>query len=400
MPALSVALLTRRLSPSCYGRLIIAQSLGFTVSTFTEYGFRWTGSRAVAENPTGANLGLLVSAINAAKLLIAAPCALLIPISMLCIPSVSGYPLLVTGGYIWGVLQGLALQWYFMGRERLRAYLSVDTLMRACAVAFILALIHDDRDVSKVLLIQVACTLCLFIWAIRRVGVDLKLVIPSKHAIVEVMRDGGTLFLQQLARYSTGTVNIAILGMVSSPAHVGFFGCADKLVRYLSSLSAPITQFVYPKISRKAAASSHQRATRLANLAGGISVAIGAGVSVIVFAIPKLIILLLYGKRMLPALPALRILAIFPLLNAMTTSIVYYWLLPLRMERSSLRVLVVAGIINILSIALLGKVWNETGAAAAVTITEIITLLGYLLAMRSTKASESNKFNTLTKEAI
>jgi PST family polysaccharide transporter len=387
LPAVNVALLTRRLSPTSYGLLIIAQSLGLTVGSITEYGFRWTGARAVAESAVGSTLGPLVSSINAAKILIASACSILIPVYLLCIRSISGHVWLVVGGYIWGVVQGCDLQWYFLGRERLRGYLAVDVVMRALATGLIATLIRGDRDVSKVLLIQAICTLGVLVWAMQRVTAEVGLARPTKKGITEAMRDGGTLFLQNVARYATSTVNVAVLGMVASPAEVGFFGSADKLVRYLSFLNVPITQVVYPKISKNVGQAGRQ-ANRLARLAGTISLIMAAIITAALFIMPRTIIRTLYGAKMLPALSSLRVLAIFPVLNSLTTSLVYYWLLPQRMERTSLRVMVIAGIINVIGVTALGRVWHQTGAATAVVLTEAITLILYLLALRSIGVSE------------
>jgi PST family polysaccharide transporter len=401
LPAVNVALLTRKLSASCYGLLIIAQSLGYTVGTITEFGFRWTGARAVAASVVGPSLAPLVSSINATKLLIAAACSALIPVYLLCIHSLSGHVTLVAGGYIWGVMQGFDLQWYFLGQERLRGYVAVDTLSRALATFLIVLLIRRDGDVAKVLPIQAVCTLGLLMWGMRQVTVEVGFAKPTRKGITEAMRDGGTLFLQNLARWATGNVNVAVLGMVASPAQVGYFGSADKLVRYLSSLNVPITQIVYPKITRNMASARGVAANRLAAQAGAITVLMAVAISTVIFVMPRTIIQVLYGAKMQPAWSTLRVLAIFPVLNAFATSFVYYWLLPRRMERTSLRVLAVAGFVNIVTVACLGGIWKQRGAATAVILTEALTVILYLLAMRSIRAKENRRVETvvLAKEA-
>jgi PST family polysaccharide transporter len=398
LPALTVALLTRRFNPSTYGRLIIAQSLGLTVSTFAEYGFQWTGSRAVAERALDEDLGSVVVSVGAAKLLIAAACVVLVPIYAVLIPAMSGYVWLVFSGYIWGVIQGTDFQWYFMGREKLRGYLTVDSLLRALAVLLILLTIRDDRDVSKVLVIQSACTLVLSLWAAWRVAREVRLVRPTRTGVMEALRDGRTLFFQRLAGYAASSVNVALLGIVATPAAVGFFGSADKIVRYSSSLNVPVTQILYPKISRTMATAGGD-VTRLARLAGGVSLAMACIVSLAIFTMPRTIILVLFGPKMLPALPTLRILAVFPILNSLTSSLLFYWILPKRMESVSLRVIVCSGVVNIVSIVLFGRVWHQAGAGAAVVLTEAVTLAGYLLALRlsSTREFRSSKFTPLAE---
>ena len=382
VPAVNVAILTRRLTPSCYGRLVIAQSLGYTVAMFTEYGFQWTGARAIAERAAGETLGPLVSSIAAAKLFIAFCCAILIPLYLLCIRSMSGQITLILGGFIWGVIQGNDLQWYFLGRERLRSYLTIDSVMRVAAAVLILSFIHSDHDVGRVLLLQSACTLVLLTWAGRRMATEVGIVRPHLKQITAIMRDGGTLFLQRLARYGSSTANTAVLGIVAPPTDVAFFGVAEKLVRYLSSLTVPLTQVIYPKLSRKAAQGGESAVKRLAILGGVLSLIVGSVASLLVFGMPRQIIMTLYGWRMLPALLPLKILAVFPILNSLTSSLVFYWLLPKRMERLSLYVLVMSGIVNVAAVALLGRMWKSSGAATAVVLTEAIALIGYAVLLR------------------
>ena len=86
---------------------------------------------------------------------------------------------------------------------------------------------------------------------------------------------------------------------------------------------------------------------------------------------------------MLSALPALRILAIFPVLNSLSTSLLFYWLIPNKAESLSLRVIGITGVINVFSIAFLGGAAHSSGAAVAVILTEFATLVGYLIIVRS-----------------
>ena len=55
---------------------------------------------------------------------------LLIPIYALFIPDMSKDLALVLTGYFWGVIQGNGLDWYFLGKQNLQAYLTIDSVMR------------------------------------------------------------------------------------------------------------------------------------------------------------------------------------------------------------------------------------------------------------------------------
>jgi hypothetical protein len=52
------------------------------------------------------------------------------------------------------------------------------------------------------------------------------------------------------------------------------------------------------------------------------------------------------------------------------------------MEAKSLRAMAVAGVVNLISVSVLGRLWSGPGAASAVILTEVTTLALYLNALR------------------
>jgi PST family polysaccharide transporter len=176
-----------------------------------------------------------------------------------------------------------------------------------------------------------------------------------------VFRSGESLY---------GVGNAFILGLFVSPVQVGYFASAEKISRAMFGLLNPIRETLYPRLSNMVNRSPKD-ALRLARtgvtvmMSGGVL--LGAGV----FLLAPVLIRLLVGQAFTPAVAVLRILSVLPVLLAVTQSAGMQWLIPLGRDADVNRVILQAGVLNVVLAVWLAPRFAQTGMAWSVVCAEM-----------------------------
>jgi PST family polysaccharide transporter len=135
-------------------------------------------------------------------------------------------------------------------------------------------------------------------------------------------------------------------------------------------LMNPVNQALYPRLSHLAVHNPKEGSQLLkinALLVGGGGLLLGVGVF---FAAPLLVRILL-GREMAPAVPVLRFLAVLPPLIGMNTVLSTQWMAPLGMDSTLNRIICGAGLLNILLACTLAPAYRQMGMAFAVVCAEL-----------------------------
>jgi len=135
----------------------------------------------------------------------------------------------------------------------------------------------------------------------------------------------------------------------------------------------PINQAIYPRISHKfdvRFSDGVALAKKALRWQGGIGIAITA----VILASSHLVIPILFGDAYMPAVSVLRWLAPIPLFLGLAGVFANLILLPLRYDATHVRMVMSAAALNVAIIVPLSASWGASGAAIAVSVTELFVL--------------------------
>ncbi len=152
---------------------------------------------------------------------------------------------------------------------------------------------------------------------------------------------------------------------------VGYFASAEKVSRAAFGLLNPIRETLYPRISHIISQSPF-RAAQLARIGAAVSISGGVllGLSLLIFA-PWLVAVVL-GPGFAEAVPVLRILSVLPPLLAITHSVGLQWLLPSGRDVEVNRIILSAGLLNLILAVVLAPHFAQVGMALAVVCAETL----------------------------
>ena len=382
VPLLTVPYLTRVLQPTGWGLFGFAQSFGLSLGVVAEYGFWLSASREVARHRDDRDkLSTIVAGVMGAKGMLAVGAMVIGLLLQPIIPLFRQHPQLLWAAVFWSISQGYNMLWYYQGREQIWRMASFDILFKASALATIFLWVKGPGDEAKALALGAAgwflSAVVTGAIAYREVGFRRPTLALSWNAL----RMGWSMFLFRAAftLYTSG--NGFILGLFAQPAQVGYYAGAEKISKGLLTPLSPLSQAVFPRVSYLAV-HSRDRAARVAKLSMIVMGLGGIVLGAVAFFFAPLIIRIVLGPGFQPAVPVLRLLAGLVPAMALSLALGIQWMLPLGLDAAFNRIILGAGILNIVLAVILAPVYGQLGMACSVLTCEVFVTVGMYIALR------------------
>jgi PST family polysaccharide transporter len=371
-PLVTVPYLARVLGPYQWGMVALAQALGLYLSMVVDFGFQLSATRRVARvRHDDDQVAYIMSGVLGAKLILAGVCIAAIYLAQIFVPAFQQQGAILWAGAVSGVGQGFSMLWYYQGLENMRVAAAAEVSGKAIACLGIFLFVHRPGDAWIVLALQCLCYtgVALFQWATAHRQV--RFLRPSREATWQAMRDSAAMFLFRSSVSLYTTANALILGAICTPLAVGFYSGAERLTRAALSLLTPVSQSLYPRISRLVITDA-RKALRLTRISLGVMTLGGSVMAIGVAIAAPLIIRLLLGAGYEQAVPVLRVLALLIPATAASTVLGIQWMLPLGMEGAYNVIVISAGLVNLALSLCWASRWQQVGMAWAVVATEYL----------------------------
>jgi PST family polysaccharide transporter len=382
-PLATVPYLARVLGPVHWGLVAFAQALGLYLSMVVEFGFNLSATRRIARSRDDKEqIEQIVAGVMGAKVFLAILCVAATLLCQLFVTSFQQYSIILWAGALSGIGQGFSMLWFYQGMERMKVPAAMDMLGKALAAVGIFIFVHSRQDAWKVLGLQ-----CLCYWGVTVILLvityhEFRFRWPNIQIIRRSLRDSAAMFLFRSSVSLYTTANALILGAVSTPLSVGFFSGAERLVKALANLLTPLTQSLYPRLNRllvtdRAGAISLARVSLVVMTLSGLCGCLGT----LIFA--PLITHVVLGPGYGAAIPVMRVLSLLLPAVAVSTVLGIQWMLPLGMDAVYNKIIIFAGLLNLVLALCWASRWQQMGMACAVVVSEyVVTIVVCVLLVR------------------
>jgi len=201
---------------------------------------------------------------------------------------------------------------------------------------------------------------------------------PGFNQLKHQLKEGWYIFISTVAISLYTISNTFILGLFTNNTIVGYYSAAEKLVKAIQGLLRPVSQTVYPYISRLVSESKERGIKFIRKITlfiGGISFVI----SFFIFLFASLIVSIILGDKYTESVPVLRILSFLPFIIALSNIFGIQTMLTFDYKRAFSRILVSASIINIVLAFILVPRYQHIGISVSVLISEIFVTVSMFL---------------------
>jgi len=401
IPLVSIPYLARVLGPSGWGTVAFIAAMAELLVICIEFGFNISATREIARNRDNPKAcGKVMAGVLGAQACLAATGILLAILASRFLPLASDRPELLAAGLVYAVAQGFAPLWFFQGLEQMRLSAALELSGKLAALVGLFLFVHSPADDWKVLaLTAVAPALSTAVGlalAYRTIPVEL----PSLQLVRTAMVMGAPMFLFRSAESLYGVGNVFLLGLFATPEIVGYFAAAEKIAKAAFGLLNPIREAIFPRLSHLAMRGGEEAAGPLARLGAAVMISGGAALGAALFLFAPLATKLLLGGEFAPAVDALRILAVLPLLLAITYSVGFQWLLPFGKDAMINQIILAAGLMNVALSFLLARPFQHIGMAWAVVASEAFVSISMVTVVVRTSGNWSSPSPVQTGELL
>jgi len=394
LPLITLPYLVRILGPEKFGLIAFAQSLIVYFLVLTNYGFNLSATREISINrEKEEKVSEIFSSVMIIKFLFGVLSFVILILMLFFIPKFGSNWLIYI--FSFGIILGNILfpVWFFQGMEKMKYITIVNIVAKTFFTICIFIFIKEMNDYLYVPLINslgylVAGGVSLIIVF---KNFKLKFILPTIKTIKYQLKEGWHIFISTAAVTLYTTSNTFILGIFTNNTIVGYYSAGEKIVKAAQKLLVPISQTVYPYIS-KLASESKERALGFIRKLTKI-VGIGSFiVSFFIFIFASPIVNIILGEQYQQSVIVLKILAFLPFIITLSNVFGTQTMINFNLKKDLSRILISAGILNIILSLSLTPFYKHIGISISCLITEIFVTLSLLFYLNRKGIKVFNNF--------
>jgi PST family polysaccharide transporter len=386
LPLITLPYLVRVLGPEKYGLVSFAQAFVTYFMILTDYGFNLSATREISINRDNkkkvSEIFSSVMTIKAGLLIVS---FMLMSIIVFSFGKFSrDWPIYyLTFGMVLG--QFLFPVWFFQGMERMKYITVLNITAKLIFTVAIFVFVHHMEDFLYVPLLNTLGYIIagiLSLWLIFR-DFNISFNPPSLSDIKHHLKEGWDIFLTTIAVSLYTTSNTFILGLFTNNTIVGYYTGAEKIVKAVQGLLAPISQTIYPYIS-KLVSESKERAIKFIKK---LVIIIGTGsfilsLFILIFASP--IVNIILGNQYHQSIIVLQILSFLPFIIGLSDILGIQTMLAFNMKSEFLKVIGRLSIVSVILFLILTPLFKQIGTAISWFLTEtFITIYMFIILNRN-----------------
>jgi PST family polysaccharide transporter len=385
LPLITLPYLARALGPEKFGLIAFSQAFIWYFMILTDYGFNLSATREIAiyrENKE--KVSEIFSSVMIIKFFLF---LLALGIMSAIIFAFEKFRqdwemYYLTFGMVLG--QVLFPVWFFQGMERMKYITFLNILSKLIFTIAIFIFVRKVEDYLYVPLLNslgfmVAGVLGLWI-ALKDFGIEFK--IPSWKEIKYQLKEGWYIFISTVAISLYTISNTFILGLFANNTIVGYYSAAEKTIKAIQGLSNPISQTIYPYVSKlmhESRESGIKFLRKVTFLIGGFNLALS--LSIFIFA--DLIVKIVLGAQYTESVIVLKILAFLPFIIGLSNVFGIQTMLTLNFKKAFSKILISASFLNLVLAFILVPSLKHVGISISVLISEIFVTLSMFIFLRS-----------------
>jgi PST family polysaccharide transporter len=384
IPLLTLPVVTRALGPSLYGLLATIGAYAGYVGLVMSFGFGYTAPRSIAklrDDPRA--LSSEVSKIVFAQLTLGVVGAAVFLFILPLLPYSSDHRLISIALLTQVFAGAMNPGWFFIGLERMRDSVLVQILCRGLAAIVVILAVRSPSDLD--LYVGANCAGAILSAALSfavLTGYGVRLRVPQLRHVLSTIRESAQLFFSTLAINLYTSTNVIVVTLVLGPAGAGAFALAERVTQAASGLIGPVITAVYPFVCRIAGRSETEEELSTRRLFFQAIMLLSALCSTSLFCLAPYIVSFLAGGAFDQAILVVRLMALVPVLVALSNILGIQTMLPLNMDRHVTSILTAAAIIGLTGLYGFTKLYGLVGAGLSILLVQSFVTFTMIIILR------------------
>lgn len=395
VPLITMPYIIRVIGLEYFGLVSLAQTIAMYFKIGADYGWSILGVQYIARVQQDAQKkSEVVSNIFFIQFVLSTLGFILLALLTFFIGDLRSEWQVLFAAYIFVPANMMIAPWFFVGMEKVKFLNIVNLAGRLVYLALIFTLL---RDKSQYVLVPLLNSLSLMIGGLLGIFVivrqfRVRLVIPKISTVKKYLIDGWPIFLSYFATNLYRNMNILILALFTSKEMVGIFSAADKVVKIAQRTFEPITQTLYPYISR-IKVESQQRAKRAIKYLTFIMGLLGGTTMLLIIGFAPWIIYIIVDQHSPLGTQILQIGSAVILFGVLNYVLGIIYMTNFGMKKQFSNSVILTGFVNLAVCFLLSYQFKATGAMISFAFSE-----GFLMILFIYHIDRHNK--ALSRKAV
>lgn len=366
LPLITYPYLIRVLGKETYGLIVFAQAVIGYLLIFVGYGFNISATKEISiHRDNKEKLSEIISSVLIIKGAFLVLSMGILVLALWFIPQAKGYHALFYLTMWMCIYDVLFPIWYFQGIEKMKYITYLTLISRLFFLAMIFLLIKSPDDYLRMPIINgigalLAGVASLYIiFGSHKIKFKTQTLATLKHYFFE----STPLFLSNLSVKLYVSTNKVILGAFLGMAEVAYYDLGEKVTSILKIPQSILSQTLFPKINKDKNVNFIKKAFKY-------SILLNIAILIFTLAFSKIIVTVLGGPEMLPAIWILNILVLSVPVIAMSNIFGIQILIPFGQTRLFSKIIISSGLVYLLQILLVWTLWEiNIYSVSMVTVT-------------------------------
>lgn len=254
LPLILLPYLVRVLGIENFGLLAFASATIAFLRGVVAYGFDLSAPQQIATNrENDSKVAEIFSSIMAVKYLLVFFTFIVLCILLLTINKFGQHweLFLLTFLIVFG--DALFPTWYFQGMEKMKFITYLRIGYKSLFVLLVIVFVKEPSDLILVPLFDGLGAILAGIIAVYIVHTRFrtKFIMPKLENIIDQFKQGWHLFLSKMTVHFYTSINILVLGLMTSNMLVGYYSVSMKIYGAIRGLIAPVNQVLLPYLSKR-----------------------------------------------------------------------------------------------------------------------------------------------------
>ncbi|MDE6096955.1 MAG: oligosaccharide flippase family protein [Muribaculaceae bacterium] len=251
IPLVTLPYLIKTIGMDYYGVYSIVYVLIQYVILICAYGFNFSTTKQISLNRNDINqVNKIVNATILSRLLLAFSSFLIVFLfTWIYYPKDYSIMLLYGSGMVIGDV--INPTWLFQGMEKMKFMTVINFISKVVFTLAVFVFIKDDHAYIYITLLNslgfLTAGIISYVFAYKYF--NLKIFISTVSDIKEQFGNGWFIFLSTLSMNLYRNANIFILSLFVSPALIGIYSAAEKVIKAIQAINSPIANALFPHIS-------------------------------------------------------------------------------------------------------------------------------------------------------
>ena len=270
--------------------------------------------------------------------------------------------------------------WFFQGMERMKYITYINIASRLLFTIAIFIFIKERSDFFIVPLLNSIGIILGGVYSIYFIKTNFKIsfTFQKNSTLSYHLKESTHIFISKIAISFYTISTTFILGIFTNNTMVGYFAAADKIIQAFKGLMGPVSQSIYPFVTKKIHESKEDGLKFIRKVTYYTALFTGF-VSLCIFIFADLLVNLILGTEYRNSIILVRIMALLPFMIGLSNIFGIQTMLGFGRKRPFSQILVAGSILNLVLSFIFVPLYQYIGSAFSVLIVESFITMAMLI---------------------